>query len=407
VSVYIGPWQWDGKGSVPSWVPPLGCSSAVDLRPLPEQSAIGGTPGVGVFVTDAALPSEYVLLGDHPTAHAPARIRSAWGSLTGYEAQGARVVDLLWDQLTRGSDPDGDTAPKPLMPGKQGRGHWTDLHLGGRHKSRPFVWGEDAETTERVRDLLRRDFRRTFAEAQAGKLKDKQHHRRVLDYWCEQYGVDDWREFVAADLRADIKGRLKHETTLTDNFNRANASSPGSSSEGWSWTDVTNSTAIESNRLRVDSGADGNAARAESDLSSADHYSQHLVVFLNPGKGSGALTRFSSSATTFYMFYSDSGRLFKCVAGAFTTLSTSSSHAVTFTVKCQINGSALAGFYDGVQQTTATDTAITGNLRTGLRLDFAGLADDFEAADLSAGGFVYTQLERGTRGLTRGVYVWH
>ena len=228
-AVYLGPWQWDATEH--AWTPPPGCLGAVDLRTVPQMGQAGGMPGMGVFAAPGTLSGDYALLGEHPTARTGGAARDAWESLTGYRPAGARPIDLLWDALTAGSDPDGGGAPKPLLPSRQGRGHWADLRLAGRHRSEPFAWGEDAAATERVRDALQRDFRAHFAAAQTGRFRDPQHHRRVLDFWCEEYGVTNWQEFVPADLRADVRGRLKHATTLTDDFNRADAASLGA---GWS-----------------------------------------------------------------------------------------------------------------------------------------------------------------------------
>jgi len=406
MSVYLGPWQWDeSTPSLPHWALPLGCQSAVDLRSLPDQGQRGGTPGVGVFVTDAALSSEYVLLGEHPTARASAQGRSAWESLTGYAAQGARVVDLVWDHLTFGADPDGGTGPKPLLPGRNGGIHWSELHLGGNHRNEPFVWGEDAVATERVRELLRRDFRRTFADAQAGRLNDRKHHRRILDMLCEQYGVADWREFVPADLRADIPGRLPHKTTITDPFTRGDQVGLGTSSEGWSWTIVAGTINIVSNKA-VSTLNQLNLARAEIDLSSADHYAQALSVTSPDNRGLGACVRFHGTDQTFYFYTRDGNRLFKAIAGTNTLLAQAgSSPAPPFTLKTQANGSAITGHYDGVQQVSATDTSITGNTRTGLRQDVIQ-SDDYQAADLAAGGVNYVRLRKGTNSESGLWQIW-
>lgn len=400
-NVYLGPWVW--QAAFPAWMPPAGAVAAVDLRPLPAQAQQGGAPGIGVFVAAGSLSSDYTLIGDHPTARATGAARSAWESLTGYRPAGARLIDLLWDHLTAGSDPDGGTAPKPLLPGRQGRGHWSDLHLGGRHRSEPFAWGEDAAATERVRAMLQRDFRRHFNNAQAGRLKDSQHHRRVLDFWCEEYGVAAWREFVPADLRSQVPGRLKHQTTITDAFTRADQTGLGASSEGWSWTITNGAINLVSNQA-VSAINQLNIGRAETDLSSADHYAQALGVVQPGNRGTACCVRHDSSAQTFYYYTRDGGRLFKTIAAVSTQIgSGGGSAAAPVTIKTQANGSAIAGFYDGAQQASATDTSITGNLRTGIRQDNCTF-DDFQAADLSAGGILYTQLERGIRGVERGTW---
>lgn len=61
----------------------------------------------------------------------------------------------------------------------------------------------------------------------------------------------------------------------------------------------------------------------------------------------------------------------------------------------------------GVQRASVTDTSITGNIRCGINgftLSGVGVIDNFLASDLASSGILYTQLERGTRGVERGVY---
>jgi hypothetical protein len=78
------------------------------------------------------------------------------------------------------------------------------------------------------------------------------------------------------------------------------------------------------------------------------------------------------------------------------TISTLASDDVTAgltageTVKTEINGSTLTGYRTAVQIIQVTDTAITGNLRTGIsgRANGANRVrwDTFEAADLAVAG---------------------
>ena len=85
-----------------------------------------------------------------------------------------------------------------------------------------------------------------------------------------------------------------------------------------------------------------------------------------------------------------------------------------YTPKLQVSGSGLTPYRDGsgVAGLFVTDTAITGNLRCGIHGQYNaadGAAtteqDNFQAADLSAGGILYTQLEKGLRGGHRGEYM--
>lgn len=415
IRTYLGPWQWDGE----AWNAPTGCVGAVDLRPVPLQGIAGGEPGIGLFVLDSRLPgSDYTLLG----AGAPGEVqvtakhRAAWRSLAGFLPQGETLADLLWDHLTRGADPAGDASPKPLLPTLRGSAYWHELRLGGPLRNEPFQWGADAETTGRVRGMLRRQFRELFEEANADRLTDARQHLRVLDYWCDRLGVDDWREFVPSDLRGDVPGRLKHATTITDDFNRSDSSSLGSSSEGWSWTEVGGDFGIASNQLSVNATASDNVmrARAEFDLSSSDQYAQiTMTVAGNSFSYFHPAVRFASAAATLYHGgvrgnSSPQCSIRKVVTGTTTNLVTGSTFA-SAPVLCKLtaNGSALELFLAGASLLSVTDTSIASGLRTGVAARGSlttDRADDFSAGDLAPSGVTYVRLETGTRGVARGVY---
>jgi hypothetical protein len=85
----------------PHWRLP-GVSGGVDLRPLALQASQGGQAGYGFASREESI--------------SPA-VLDEWAAKCGYRPQGKNRVDLLWDQLTNGSDPAGDEGPKPLMPG--------------------------------------------------------------------------------------------------------------------------------------------------------------------------------------------------------------------------------------------------------------------------------------------------
>lgn len=409
---YLGPWVEDNVGGERGWRPPTGCIGGVDLRTLPQMSQLGITPGIGLFVCESVLPSEYALLGEGDPAEVrtTGRLRSLWASLAGFAPQGDTLDALLIDHLTRGADPEGLSAPKPLMPSKRGRGHWLELHLHRNVRNRPFAFGEDATDTERVRDMLRREFRGYFHDAGMGRLRDASHHLRILDYWCEQYGLDDWQAFVPPDLRPHVPGRLKHETTLNESW--PTNSSTISSGQDLTWTETSGDLEVRGGRLG-EVGENGfGEARAEHDLSSVDHYSQCLIYDLatgTAGRTVRTLVRFSASDRTHYGYMVEpsavSHSLFKRIAGAFTTL--------TFTalsvpsdgslMKGEVAGSSLMGTTGS--SISITDTAISGGVRCGAACQLECEQDTWEASDGGAVGILYTQLEGGIRGVERGVYM--
>lgn len=388
---YLGPVQWQHKGGLAFWAAPAGTVGWVDLAPPAQQAVAGGTARNALFVTqDQALPSEYTLLaaGDPAEAQATAKQRAAWRSVLGFTPAGATVADLVWDHLTRGADPSGDAGPKPLMPQKYGRGSVRELSLHRTLKQEPFNWGDD--TTPLVRGMLQREFRQVMGEATAGRLGDRQQHRRVLDFWCEQYGIADWRELVPADLLSSVPGRLPHATTLNDNFTRANADPLGASSEGWSWVEATGDWDIISNQAASMSPPD--IAYADSALSSADHYGQITVAVFGPNP-IAPTCRHSSVADTWYGALQWDGfsfyQLYKSVAGTLTALGsgyglTSSAGLV---LKAEASGSAIKGYESGVQRLSVTDTAISGNLKCGMYSNHTvNRVSAFQAADLGGGG---------------------
>jgi hypothetical protein len=417
---YLGPWRWDAAAPEPGYAPPLGTVGCLDLATPAVQSMVNpaGRP-VGFFAVNGIITdSAYAFLGSGDCREIVATpiMRGVFQSLTGYRPGGDHLVDLLWDLLTAGGDPDGGDCCLPLLPGALGRRPWLELHLGGHGclRAEPFKWGVHPHRPK-VQRLLRKHFEELHAAAQVGQLRDAQHHRRVLDFWCERYDVDDWREFVAPKLWAHVPGRLKHDTTITESFNKADSGTLG---PDLTWTELNGNIDIVSNKAQSTTLGSFVAARADSDLSGTDQYAQAVVNASEETATAqvGCLCRKTSGATsTFYWadgeFDTNLVRLLKRVSGTNTTLGTSSktlTAGTPGTVKVEAVGSAIKAYWNSSQEVSVTDTSITTGTRCGVR----GLKitsgnvtwDDFEAADVSAGNIVYTQLERNTRGIARGLW---
>lgn len=391
LAYYLGPWQWATEDDLSFWRAPTGMRGHVDLRSLPTQGQAGtlGDRPYGFFAVDplTVLGSEYTLLaiGDCRELAVDLTILDQWQALIGYRPAGEKLIDLLWDQLTNGSDPTGDTSVMPLMPGVD---LTLRLYLGGHSqvKSARFNVLADTPHADRVRTLLQRQYR-----ASVERLGE--HAFRVLDFACEKFRLDkadrgQWERLVPPDLRRDAR-LLPHETTITDDFNRANSStSPGSSSEGWAWTEVVEGGGISGNKCYAT--AAGGSCRAESALSSDDHYAQFGAIDA-ADSGPGPWVRYHASEQTGYHLRrldATTLTLFKCVAGAFTTLATpAESTAVPHALKIEVDGSSLQPYVAGAAVGSAvTDTAITGHLLTGWRSQNFGTGrtvDNFEAADLA------------------------
>lgn len=179
-------------------------------------------------------------------------------------------------------------------------------------------------------------------------------------------------------------------TTITDNFNRADGAI-GSSSEGWSWANAQGSFSIVSNAAVPGTGGQNNC-RAESDLSSSDHYSEAVVTYAGVADDVGVAARFATAANTAYLYLNDGGndRIYKVIAGAYTSLTalaTAAPTAVTFRLEC--SGTAIAGKRNGTTRVSTTDSSITTGTRCGIRAyndgGSASTIDSFVAADLAAG----------------------
>lgn len=384
----LTPYVWDTtQANRPYWRLPFSSVGGVDLRPLPAQGTAGGAPQGFAFATCRQSPGGTALATSFHMSETPvtAGIQSAWQSAMDYTPQGATLTDLLWDQLTTGSDPTGQNGPKPLMPGTDGQ---LRLYVGGHSlvKSELFTFGVHPHTN-RVRDLLRLQF-----EQQWEATNGHDHCRRCLDYTCKKYRVDDWKEFVPARLHAHVPGRLPHATTITESFNKADSDTLG---PDLTWTEVSGDWDVVSNAAELITTGSEKTARAESDLSSDDHYGQ--VVYLNEASSNeatgGACARFASAAETCYLHraYRDNVFLQKIVGGTYTTLANAvETQAANDVLKVECDGSAIKGYLNAVEKLSVTDSSITGNTRCGIVGYSDGVAeprlDSFEAADLAAGG---------------------
>jgi hypothetical protein len=403
-----GPWVWNTVEGRSFWSPPEGYSG-LDLRPIEKQSTQGGSPEVGLFAGDGEYSSDYDLLGVGSMRDIKASKKMRDAIPGKIRPKGDDLLGLIFDLLTDGADPDGIDGPKPLMP----TGGTLELTFGNVRHCENFKWGD--RRTAKVRDVLRRDFASAMDDSISGKMRDKEQHLRILDATCEKYGVDDWKEFVPVNRVKNIKGRVPHETTITDNFNKANSSTVGNL---LTWTKVNNAWANNTNAAQYTTigGSTNGFIRAESDLSSSDHYSQCVASNIGSSgttNGGGAAARFASGASTFYYVfaYRFDSKLYlsKTVAGTDTTLTSATitiAPPQTFQIRC--SGSSIKGYQEGVERVSTTDTAISGNTRGGI-VSYQVMAggaffDDFEASDLAASGILYTQLERNTRGVNRGIY---
>lgn len=352
----------------------------LDLRSLPQCGTPGPTPqGLGLFVLSEQDNTVGRYLGDSLGKSVTAPQRQGLATLLGLGEQivSTNVLGVILELFGPHADPSGQTRWKPLR-GSARRGY--ELHLAGQH----LKWRYDEFDEAYRRQGLEVDHLDWVALKTANLLSGSGHYRRVLTGLAEKYRItpdallQKWGEsWVQA---------LPHSTVITESFNKADSDTLG---PDLSWTEVRGDIDVVGNRAKIITL--GNA-RADSDLSSDDHYSQ-IDVIVHAISAMAVAMRFDSGAETFYYFRvknaaSATFRNYKRITGTDTMLDNVNvaPPTVTYTPKGEVSDSALEGFIDDVSKITSTDSAITGNTRCGIWGDVNIELDDFEAGDLAVGG---------------------
>lgn len=393
---WVGPWVWESTIQPNHWAMPTGSLASLDLRSIPQCEARVTPQGSAVFVTANAttLGTDYTNLGTDSNAILSNPQKAAWRTRFGLPnpLAASTLVDMVWETLTIQADPTGVNRVLPLVPSIDRQ---FELWIAGtRVKSKRFNLGDDEAIP--VIELLKRMYRQARQNSLDG-ISHPQHYRKFLGALARKYGID-YRNFIPSDLPDE--GELSPETTITETFNTANSSTLG---PNLTWVEYTANAAtdrftIVSNTCRViELDVDGgSSARAESDLSSADHYAQVVIAAIGSttqNKQIGACCRFSASAQTHYLARAlqtnDTFGICKIVAGTLTALGSAVSQvpAASGIVRLTCNGSSIKSTYSGVDKETITDTAITTGTRCGIfgysanTLGDADL-DSFEAGDL-------------------------
>jgi hypothetical protein len=398
----LGPWVKDLE-PFEHWRMPDGALGGVDLRSNAQQTEAG----VGFFVIDGDLPSGYELLcNGHPVRNdLSARTRAVWEGLAGFRLPvGSKTVQCaLWDHLAMGCDPVGLDACKP-MGCRHNR--VTELWLGpwGRVRHGLFSRSSTHPHGQLYRDMVRRDLMALRADCLE---RGSDHYRRVMQANIEKHGWS-FEEIKPRDWPAD-ETPLPHSTTITESFDTEDSDTLG---PDLSWTEISGDWDIVTNQASArttTAGGATNLARAETDLAGDDHYAQVLVTTANPpsaqNQGGACTCRHSASALTYYVVQLDVTsapvyrmNVFRRVTGTFAQIIANANFtpSLPHTVKITADGSTIGMYRDDVLIDSTTDTNITGNTRCGLsaflRNGSAGdlEVDDFEAADLAAGGQTIT-----------------
>jgi hypothetical protein len=390
---YLSKYNWVVNEGISCWESPYRNQSvgSVDLRPVSAQGKSGGVPsGYCVLVFDSKNNDpELNYIGDERTIVTGSKLAKVKQLLNIPVLSPNIPDDLIWKILTTDND---ETKVCPnLMPK---RNMDMELRMGGRLlKSKKLNPGASLEWGV-VLDRLQKNYvsmRKSFDRNPVNPL-----HRKSLTVWREKYGIDNTDIFIPVGEKKQTP--LPHNTTITESFDTTDSSTLG---PDLSWTELTGDFKVNGNAATVADDSVNSFARADTDLSSDDQSSQIDITALPVSASAnwfGAAARVSDSATTLYytIGLNSSGsadliRVAKVVEGSLTNLDgdLSFTRDLPDTIILEIDGSSFKTSIGGVDKHDFTDTAITGNLRTGMigRINTAQSegdvkGDNFEASDL-------------------------
>jgi hypothetical protein len=379
-------WVWEvEKDGFSYWRSPDCTVGSVDLRSLPQQGALGPlSQGYGFFATESAcpLPVGAIVLSDDLASAPPSATLNTLESLFRVRdgaLDGVNTEEVVWRLLTSHADPSGANGPKPIMPGTSLN---LELRLGGHSLVRSERYDRNVHT--HVLEVLRLDYERIKIDSLS---RDDETYLKVAGYWRDKYSFDVRTEEQKLD------GIRKPETTFTESFDTADSDTLG---PDLTWTELSGDWDVVSNQTASTSNVADNIAVPASpthDLSSDDHYAQFDWVSIATAASEtlGPIIRVVDANNYYMGFYrvANQWELWKRIGGTYTQLGVdlSANAAPATSVKVQVDGSTLELFRDGVSQGTRTDTALTGQLRVGIRGSpalTAHVIDDFEAADLAS-----------------------
>lgn len=385
---YIGQWEWNVYSpNISEWDAPLKefRTGAIDLRTIPQRAKPGGTPeGYAIFSYSKKVthPNLFYIGNDLTSPVSAGTLAQIKNRLKIIEAISSNnLKDILWELLTLHSDPTGQSRWKPLKPGINNK---MELHFGkaGKIKEIVFIPFESPEWSN-VLAVIHEDYKRMI------KTEPHVSVAKHLDFLEKKHGIP-YQILIPED--AGIKlASLPHKTTITENFNCANSEALDCN---LAWTeDLRGDHDISSNQALCNTTDDRCWSMVDTDLSGSDHYAQAVGSQVDSSRGRGTFVR-KDSTTTWTMYgcihINSSGgnstkRIHEITGSTVTTLNdvTNADPAGSDTLKCEINGSTITLYLNGSSYVTATDTSITGNLRTGLH-DYNNVYtnDNFEAGDL-------------------------
>lgn len=387
---YLGQWEWNQpEKGFSSWRSPhsdkvTGC---IDLRSMSQQSIPGGVPqGYAIFAyLETINDPTMTYLGDSNSLsiddNALVELQNKLGTKNPIIATSPH--DLIYELLTVHADPKGETANGPLMPDSDLN---MRVHLGrnGKIKESKLIPQVSPEWPI-VLTAIHEGYKKLIVN-DPDNMSPK-----VLDFWEKQYKID-YKTFIPEGY--PIIDSVPHETTITESFDKADSSTLG---PDLSWTELQNDFTIVSNKANYVTNNTAGYARADSALSSDNHYAQVVINFSGAFSYPGVMGRKDSSSTlTFYwaLIHPDTNYNYgKTVAGVGTNFGSTraADSAGTHTLKIEMNGSLINAYMDSVAVDggTTDPTPITGNLYTGIAQFYwlvgsTATWDNFIASDLGA-----------------------
>ncbi len=417
--VCITPWEWHTEGSGDRGSPEQhwraqqrdNLVGSLDLRSRPQMSVRGGVPqGFMIAVYDTA---NICTLTTGPLIIWEADLTQ---TLSGLEIQALEIglglpagtiketvlVDVIFELYTLHSDPTGDARWGTLIPTSTLD---LELHLGGFSKIKSMKLDNFTSPEGVVVLAALRDNYRTLRDDVLIGDADAGDHQRLLTTLSEKYGEDS-DVFIASDLPKEEP--LPHKTLRQDTFNRAGSNGLGTSSDGWTWTEIKNEndigTGARANQAVGGTTSSENISRSNGDIDDGDHYVQAELAFTQHGSYDVAvMTRKDSGATMTFALgnlqvtgvaANGEVEMWKWVAGTASEVGTDANKTFNddtfYLFRMDADGTTYTIDVDGVEERSETITNAdvpTANSHGGLLLDFdsgggVGYADDYEADDL-------------------------
>lgn len=391
---YLAPYEWRDLGGFEGYCAPEGVVGSVDLRTLGQQSGEGG--GVGFFASpDPIAGLTAIASGDLREINTTAAMRSAWQSLTGVRTQGTKLIDLLWDHLTEGADPQGDAACCPLMPTSTLD---LELHLGGHSLIKSAKLDKASRHWNKVKAVETLGTERLFKALERGEIAEE-IIRKNLDSQGRKYKVDKPQDDFTPAKRTKLE-RLRHNTVKTESWPTNGAITSGQNNT-WSLFATSSNLAVSSGELIGTGGGStpADCGRLDYDFAT-DHYAQLVFKTITGGDALQAIhvggRKDSSSTVTFYAVQWVSSlnlwRTYKDVASVQTVIGTNTSAGASTNdvLKIDISGSTITRYRNGSSQNGTTDTAISSGTRA-MAGKFGATtrtftSDSFEAGDATVDG---------------------